>query len=50
VLSWVALALSGPPQMITLGLFSHALWLRTGADQQATSIVATIAGAAPYRE
>jgi hypothetical protein len=48
--SWVAFSLTGPAQFIPLGFFSNALWLKVGALQVVTSILATIAGAAMYKD
>ena len=50
VVMWIAFSVTGPAQFIPLGFFSHALWLKVGAFQLVTSIIATIAGAAIYRE
>jgi hypothetical protein len=48
--TWIAFSLTGPAQFIPLGFYSHALWWKVGAFQFATSIIATIAGAALYKE
>ncbi len=37
-------------QFIPLGFFSNALWLKAGAIHLITTIVATIAGAALYKD
>ena len=50
VVAWFAFSLTGPAQFIPLGFYSHALWLKVGAYQLVTSIVAAIAGAAIYKE
>jgi hypothetical protein len=50
VVAWFAFSLTGPAQFIPLGFYSHALWLKVGAFQLVTSIVAAIAGAALYKE
>ncbi len=50
VVSWVAYSLTGPAQFIPLGFYSETLWISVGAYQLVFSIVAAIAGAAPYRE
>ena len=50
IASWIAFSLTGPAQFIPLGFFSHALWLKVGAFHLITSIIATIAGAAVYKE
>ena len=50
IVGWVAFSLTGPVQFIPLGFFSNALWLKVGAVHLVTSIVATIAGAALYKD
>lgn len=50
VVAWLAFSLAGPAQFIPLGFFSNALWVKAGAFQLITSIVAAIAGAALYKE
>jgi len=50
IAGWVAFSLTGPVQFIPLGFFSNALWLKAGAFHFVTSIVATLAGAALYKE
>ncbi len=50
IAGWIAFSLTGPAQFIPLGFFSNALWLKVGAIHLATSIIATIAGAALYRD
>jgi hypothetical protein len=50
VVAWIAFSVTGPAQFIPLGFFSHALWVKAGAFQFLTSIVAAIAGAALYRD
>jgi hypothetical protein len=50
VVAWIAFSVTGPAQFIPLGFYSHALWIKVGAFQLFTSIVAAIAGAALYRE
>jgi hypothetical protein len=37
-------------QFIPLGFFSNALWIKVGAIHLITSIIATIAGAALYKD
>jgi hypothetical protein len=49
-IAWVAFSFTGPVQMIPLGLFSVALWIKMGAYQLLTSILSTLAGAALYKE
>ena len=50
ILGWIAFSLTGPVQFIPLGFFSNALWLKVGAIHLITSILATIAGAALYKD
>ncbi len=50
IASWVAFSLTGPAQFIPLGFFSTALWIKVGALHLITSIIATIAGAALYKD
>ena len=50
IVAWIAFSVTGPAQFIPLGFFSHALWIKAGAFQLVTSIVAAIAGAALYRD
>ena len=50
IASWIAFSLTGPAQFIPLGFFSNALWLKVGAMHLLTSILATIAGAAMYKD
>jgi hypothetical protein len=50
VVAWIAFSVTGPAQFIPLGFYSHALWLKVGAFQLITSIIAAIAGAALYKE
>ena len=50
IVGWIAFSLTGPVQFIPLGFFSNALWLKVGAIHLITSIIATIAGAALYKE
>lgn len=50
IASWIAFSLTGPAQFIPLGFFSTALWLKVGALHLITSILATIAGAALYKD
>ena len=50
VVTWIAFSLTGPAQFIPLEFYSHALWMKVGAFQLVTSIVAAIAGAALYKE
>lgn len=50
VVGWIAYSLTGPAQFIPLGFFSNALWLKVGALHLIISILATIAGAALYKD
>jgi hypothetical protein len=50
VVAWIAFSVTGPAQFIPLGFYSHALWIKVGAFQLVTSIVAAIAGAFLYRD
>ena len=50
IAGWIAFSLTGPAQFIPLGFFSNALWLKVGAIHLVTSIIATIAGAALYKD
>lgn len=50
LVAWIAFSVTGPAQFIPLGFYSHALWIKVGAFQLATSIIAAIAGAALYRD
>ena len=50
IVGWIAFSLTAPAQFIPLGFFSNALWLKVGAIHLVISIVATIAGAALYKD
>jgi hypothetical protein len=50
VVAWVAYSLTGPAQFVPLGLYSDSLWFSVAIYQLVFSIVAAIAGAAPYGE
>jgi hypothetical protein len=50
IVAWLAFSVTGPAQFIPLGFYSHALWGKVGAFQLVTSIGATIAGAAIYKD
>jgi hypothetical protein len=39
-----------PQMFIPLGFFSNAVWLKVGAFHLVTSIIATLAGAAIYKD
>ena len=47
---WIAFSVAGPAQFIPLGFFSNALWLKVGALHLVTTIIATVAGAAFYKD
>ncbi len=50
VVAWIAFSVTGPAQFIPLEFYSNALWLKVGAFQLVTSIVAALAGGALYRD
>ena len=50
IAAWLAFSITGPAQFIPLGFFSHSLWLKASAMQLVTSIIATFAGAALYKD
>ena len=50
VIAWIAFSVTGPAEFIPLGFYSHALWLKVGAFQLVTSILAAVAGAALYKD
>ena len=50
IVGWIAFSLTGPVQFIPLGFFSIALWLKVGVLQLIVSIIATVAGAALYKD
>ena len=50
IVGWIGSSLTGPVQFIPLGFFSNALWLKAGAFHLVTSIIATVAGAALYKD
>ena len=50
IVAWIAFSLAGPAQFIPLGFFSNALWLKAGAIHLVSTILATIAGAALYKD
>ena len=50
VVGWLAFSVTGPAQFIPLGFYSQALWVKVAAAQLITSMVATVAGAAVYRD
>ena len=49
VVAWLAFTVTGPAQFIPLGFYSQALWLKVGAFQLITSLVATLAAAFLYK-
>ena len=50
LVAWVAYSFTGPVQFIPLGFYSESLWFTVAIYQLVFSIVAAIAGAAPYGE
>lgn len=50
IVGWIAFSLTGPVQFIPLGFFSNTLWLKVAVAHFIISIVATIAGAALYKD
>jgi hypothetical protein len=50
LVAWIAFSLTGPAQFIPLGFYSNALWIKVGAFQLVTSIVAAIIAAALYKD
>lgn len=50
IVAWIAFSVTGPAQFIPLGFYSNILWLKVAAFQFITFILATIAGAALYKE
>jgi hypothetical protein len=50
IVAWIAFSVTGPAQFVPLGFYSHALWIKVGAFQFITSIVAAVAGAFLYRD
>lgn len=50
IAAWIAFSITGPAQFIPLGFFSTALWMKVGAMHLVTTILATITGAAMYKD
>ena len=50
IIAWLAFSVTCPAQFIPLGFLSNALWIKMCAFQLVTSILATIAGAAVYKD
>lgn len=50
IAGWIAFSLTGPAQFIPLGFFSNALWFKVAGLHLVTTILATIAGAAMYKD
>jgi len=48
--TWLAFSITGPAQFIPLEFYSHALWVKVGAFQLVTSIVAAIIAASLYKD
>lgn len=49
IVAWLAFCVTGPAEFIPLGFFSNALWLKAGAFQLITSIVAALAAGLLYK-
>jgi len=50
VVTWVAFSLTGPAQFIPIGFSSPELWFSIAVYQLVFTLIAAIAGAAPYSE
>ncbi len=50
IVVWLICSVCGPAQFIPLGFYSHTLWWKVAAFQLVTSLLATLSGAAIYRE
>lgn len=50
IVTWLAFSVTGPAEFIPLEFYSHALWGKVAAFQLITTIGATIAGAAIYKD
>jgi hypothetical protein len=50
LVAWIAFSVTGPAQFIPLRFYSNALWIKVGAFQLVTSIVAAIVAAALYKD
>ena len=50
IVAWLAFSVAGPAQFIPLGFYSRRLWLVVAGAQLVTQIVATLAGAALYKD
>lgn len=50
LIAWIAFSVTGPSQFIPLEFYSHALWVKVAGLQLISSIAATIAGAAIYKD
>lgn len=50
VIGWLAFSVTGPAQFIPLGFFSNPLWIKLMGLHLITSILATLAGAALYKD
>ena len=50
IVGWIAFSVTGPAEFIPLGFYSTVLWWKVAAFQLMTAVVATVAGAALYRE
>lgn len=50
VVAWLAFSVTTPAQFIPLGFISNALWIKMVAIHLVTTIIATLAGAALYKD
>jgi len=50
IAAWLGFSVAGPAQFIPLGFYSTVLWVKVGAFQLITSIVAAVAAAALYKD
>ncbi len=50
VVTWFAFSITGPAQFIPLGFYSNALLIKVGIYQLVVTIIATIVGAAIYKD
>ena len=50
LVAWIAFSLTGPAQFIPLQFYSVPLWIKVGAFQLVTTIIAALAAAALYKD
>ncbi len=50
IVAWLAFSVSTPAQFIPLGFISNALWIKMVGIHLVTTIIATLAGAALYKD